>query len=476
MLSKGFIQQLIIIFLLHITAISKGGVLTGIITDEKNDEPLTGVTIKIIGTTFETISDFDGTYRMEGIPEGRYTVEASFVSYTNRTITGVRVKDSEDEILNIHMTKVGKWFETFAIRGYMQVRYNGLYNSNPDLTCEQCDKSWGGDPSFFIRRARLVFFGPIAPRLYYYIQPDLASSPSSGTLHFAQIRDAYFDLGLDKNNTFRLRIGQSKVPYGFENMQSSQNRIPLDRNDALNSAVANERDMGVFFYWAPTDKRQLFSDLVKTGLKGSGDYGVFALGVYNGQTANKPELNEEKHVVARFSYPFKIGNQIVEPGIQGYTGNFVLPSSQLSENVGVNADKTYLDRRIAASFILYPKPFGVMMEYTYGQGPEYNPLLDSITTQNLQGFYTTLSYMTQYRSHMITPYTRIQYYDGGKKSELDARSSIVVESETGIEWLPFPQFELTAAFTWSSRQLDDHIKIDNNQKASLIRLQGQVNF
>jgi hypothetical protein len=53
-------------------------------------------------------------------------------------------------------------------------------------------------------------------------------------------------------------------------MQSSQNRLPLDRNDALNSAVSNERDLGVFFYWAPQKTRKLFSSLVSDGLKGSG--------------------------------------------------------------------------------------------------------------------------------------------------------------------------------------------------------------
>jgi hypothetical protein len=75
----------------------------------------------------------------------------------------------------------------------------------------------------------------------------------------------------------------SKVPFGFENLQSSQNRLTLDRNDALNSAVANERDLGAFFYWAPSKIRERFAMLVKDGYKGSGDYGVFAL--YNGQTS-----------------------------------------------------------------------------------------------------------------------------------------------------------------------------------------------
>jgi hypothetical protein len=50
-------------------------------------------------------------------------------------------------------------------------------------------------------------------------------------------------LSFDAKKEYRVRIGQSKVPYGFENLQSSQNRLTLDRNDALNSAVANERDL-----------------------------------------------------------------------------------------------------------------------------------------------------------------------------------------------------------------------------------------
>jgi hypothetical protein len=140
-----------------------------------------------------------------------------------------------------------KWFDTFSIRGYSQVRYNRLLETNEDLGCEQCDRSWGGDGGFFIRRMRVIIYGQIGKRAYVYVQPDFASSPSSDKLHFGQLHDAYFDIGIDDDNEFRFRIGQSKVPYGFENMQSSQNRLPLDRNDAMNSAVSNERDLGVFF-------------------------------------------------------------------------------------------------------------------------------------------------------------------------------------------------------------------------------------
>jgi hypothetical protein len=119
-------------------------------------------------------------------------------------------------------------------------------------------------------------------------------------------------------------------------MQSSQNRLPLDRNDALNSAVSNERDLGAFFYWAPSKTRKVFSDLVRDGYKGSGDYGVFAFGAYNGQTANQTERNDRPHIVGRLSYPLSLGNQIIEPGIQAYTGNFVLLSNKENCQHGIS--------------------------------------------------------------------------------------------------------------------------------------------
>ncbi len=369
-----------------------------------------------------------------------------------------------------------EWHDKIAIRGYAQVRYNQLFVTNPDLGCEQCDKSWSPNESFFFRRIRIVFYGKIHPRVFFYIQPDFASSGGGGKLNFAQLKDAYMDVGLDRNNEFRFRIGQSKVPYGFENLQSSQNRLPLDRNDGMNSAVYNERDLGVFFMYAPKEKRKLFSDIGKRGLKGSGDYGVFALGVYNGQTANLNDLNNQVHVVSRISYPFEWKEQLVEMGVQAYTGNYVLLENNLSPGVKVNTDRSYRDERIAGSFILYPQPFGIAAEYNWGSGPEFNPQTDSIEVQKLHGGYITLSYLIRSHKQVIIPFTRYHYYDGGKKHELDARSYEVSELELGIEWQPFRQFELVAMYVFSQRRYEDFLLQDNLQEGSLLRLQAQVNF
>lgn len=368
-----------------------------------------------------------------------------------------------------------QWFNNFKIRGYAQLRYNRLLETNEDLGCEQCDKSWGGDGGFFLRRTRIIFYGQIHPRVYFYIQPDFVSSAGS-TSNIAQIRDAYFDVGLNADNSMRLRIGQSKVPFGFENMQSSQNRLPLDRNDGLNSAVANERDMGVFFYWAPVKVRALFSSLVREGLKGSGDYGVFAFGLYNGQTANRVEMNDEPHIVTRFSYPLQINSQVLELGVQAYTGNYVMYDNQISDGVITSANNSYRDQRAAISTILYPKPFGIQAEYNIGEGPEFDKETGSIQVKSLQGGYATFNYLINYKNQKIYPFTRFQRYQGGKKHERDARSYDVTELEVGIEWLPVPNFELVVMYTMSERRYEDFQLQDNLQKGNLLRIQAQVNF
>lgn len=390
-------------------------------------------------------------------------------------ITGLRAQDTNNDT-NEDPPASKKWFDKFSIRGYVQVRYNRLLETNEDLGCEQCDRSWGGDGGFFLRRARVVFSGQVFKNVYFYLQPDFASSASSTGLHFGQIRDAYFDIGFDSDNEYRVRIGQSKIPYGFENMQSSQNRLPLDRNDGINSAFANERDLGVFLYWAPKEVREIFSDVVRSNYKGSGDYGVLGIGLFNGQTANKPEMNDQPHIVARASYPFRIGNQIIEPGIQGYTGDYVMFDNQLSEGVGVNEEKSYVDRRVAASFIMYPRPFGIQAEYNIGEGPEFDKETQSIQVKPLEGGYATLTYRLQHKDQFFFPFTRYHYYRGGKKHETDARSYDVNELELGLEWQFNKNFELVVMYTISNRRYEDFVLQDNQQEGNLLRIQAQVNF
>lgn len=389
----------------------------------------------------------------------------------------ILAQNPKTEVISTPTKTDKKWFESFSIRGYMQVRYNRLLETNENLKCEQCDRSIGKGGGFIIRRGRIILSGYIHNRVFFYIQPDFGSTTGT-TGNIFQIRDAYVDLSLDKKNEFRLRVGQSKVPFGFENMQSSQNRLPLDRNDGLNSAVSNERDLGAFFYWAPAKTRDQLAAFVRDNFKGSGDYGVFAFGLYNGQTANRAEQNDNLHAVARLSYPITIGNQIIEPGIQAYTGKYVLPTDlRSSASVKAANNFEFTDQRIATSFILYPKPFGIQAEYNWGKGPEYNPARDSIETKNLHGGYITATMRIKGKKDWVFfPFSRVQQYYGGKKHEVDARRYEVREMETGVEWQFNKYFELTTSYVISKRRFEDSRLKNNLQKGNYLRIQAQLNF
>jgi uncharacterized coiled-coil protein SlyX len=372
-----------------------------------------------------------------------------------------------------------KWYDKYTIRGYAQIRDNRVYTSNKSFTCQQCDSNMGNNSNFSIRRGRVIIQGDINDRVSLYFQNDFAQS-SGNSLHFGQIRDLYADVALDKKKEFRIRPGQSKVPFGFENMQSSSNRLALDRSDAINSAAPGERDLGAFFYWAPAKIRTRLATLSSTGtsgLKGSGDYGVFGIGVYNGQSINKADANNNVHTVVRAAYPWQLkGGQVIEAGIQGYTGRYTVTPDQRSAGVKGPADFTFTDRRMAGSLVVYPQPLGFQAEYTVGKGPSYDPRSNTIRNKTLRGGYAQTMYMKKWKGQVFTPFYRFQYYSGGKKQELDARSYLVRDHDLGLEWQQSNFFEITGQYTFGDRRYEDASKLNNRQQGQVFRLQIQVNY
>jgi hypothetical protein len=295
------------------------------------------------------------------------------------------------------------------------------------------------------------------------------------------VRDWYTDLFFDKKKTFRARVGQSKVPYGFENLQSSQNRLPLDRNDAINSAVKDERDLGIFLYWAPAHIRDRFKYLVDNNLKGSGDYGVVGLGAYNGQTANRPALEDNMHGVLRVTWPFLFGEQFVEVGAGGYYGQYRINTS---DSAGVEYTKpdglNQRDARAIASVVVYPQPFGFQAEGTYGVGPaQGKPGAEDrteIEERKVYGGYAQIMYMIDKPWHTIslTPFARATYYDGGKKFETNVPHYHVKELELGLEWQLLKALELTVAYDFADRTSSRAPYY--REKGQIWRVQLQVNY
>ncbi len=393
--------------------------------------------------------------------------------------------------------KKKEWFEKISLRGYAQFRYNYPTHLEEGSAPRDHagDSSISEDSEFLVRRARLIFYGDITEHLYIYFQPDFASTPDGSTnnIHFAQIRDWYGDIHVDTDKVHRFRVGQSKIPYGWENMQSSSNRLTLDRADSFNSAARNERDLGVFYYWTPKWAQDTFEFISDEGLKGSGNYGVFGFGAYNGQGGSLRELNDELHLISRLTLPITFANgQIFEAGIQGYTGRYVVNGAAISPN-GIGPaviplgtrDRDFgreglTDKRLGWSFILYPQPLGLQAEYTVGEGPELNAAQTRVESGALHGGYAQIFY--RYKTDCIGelwPFVKWQEYDGGYKSAVNAPSVNIQEWNLGFEWQMRKEMELTTEYLITDRTNLRALSTGRSYRqfeGDILRFQFQVNL
>ena len=125
------------------------------------------------------------------------------------------------------------WTDAITVRGYTQMRYAQPISGDRANLVSPGDIYLANNNGFGVRRARLIFFGDVSDHLYWYAQTEFNGSGTGG----AVIRDSYADIAFDDQKEHRVRAGISKVPFGFEILQSSQNRLALDCADALSSAA-----------------------------------------------------------------------------------------------------------------------------------------------------------------------------------------------------------------------------------------------
>lgn len=425
----------------------------------------------------------DATSVEEKVEEHDARIEKAEKTLEEHAASFLRIKEVTDGTSSdlINKTLSGKWYERISIKGYTQFRIGEvLTQDGPDLEVP-ADRSVRDNEFFTIRRGRLTFSGDVTDRLFLYAQTEFNANVGSGDTSL-QMRDLYGDIALDAKKEWRLRFGESKVPYGFVNLQSSQNRAVLERADGMNSTAEGERDFGAYVMWAPAETRVLFKDLVKKGLKGSGDYGVVAFGLYGGQGPNRSDQNHQPHVVGRVAYPFTLANgQIFELGVQYHWGRYSTSTAEVDLGGGPatpdQPDNGANDQRGALSFVWYPQPFGIEAEWNVGEGPELNPDGDRIESRFLHGGYIQANYKWDTSIGTVFPFARWNYYAGGRKFATNAPRETVNELDLGFEYAPFPEVEATLMYTWSDERTNTRVApYDDTKNAHRIGAQVQWNY
>ncbi|NML21392.1 TonB-dependent receptor [Pseudoflavitalea sp. G-6-1-2] len=101
------------------------GSITGIVIDHRN-QPLTGASIHIAGSTQATQSALDGSYTLNLKP-GTYTLEISFTSYQPQRITDIVVKANSNTSLTIAMKPEQNTLSQVVVTsGYKKASISGL--------------------------------------------------------------------------------------------------------------------------------------------------------------------------------------------------------------------------------------------------------------------------------------------------------------------------------------------------------------
>lgn len=133
------ILSFLLIFVLTFSSIgvfAQNRVIEGTVTDE-NNEPLTGVSIVIKGTTIGTITDIDGKFRLNNVAPNS-TLVASFISFKTQEIN-----IGNQNFITLRMEEDSKVLDEVVVIGYgtmrkkdltgsiVQIRPDRLANENP---------------------------------------------------------------------------------------------------------------------------------------------------------------------------------------------------------------------------------------------------------------------------------------------------------------------------------------------------------
>ena len=117
-----------------------------------------------------------------------------------------------------------------SVGGYLQTQFSVPFDTS--------DNNRRDDSVFFIRRARLRVKGELIEKVGYTVMVD-GATPSN------LLRDAFISLGFVRHH--EIRVGQQKVQFGYENVESSPRLYIINRSFAsdLLARALDSRDVGI---------------------------------------------------------------------------------------------------------------------------------------------------------------------------------------------------------------------------------------
>jgi hypothetical protein len=253
------------------------------------------------------------------------------------------------------------------ISGYLQTRFESNRARTPQT-------------DFYLRRAYLKLQADPSPFASAVLQWDGAGTNVSPL-------DAYIDLKAKKGGSF-LRIGQYKVPFGYEIPENPSDRLAPEASRALSVLFPGSRDRGVY---------------ASTSLKG---HASFLLGALNGNGTAR-DNNNDKDYLAHAEIPLGSTGSI---GFSGYTGKATTAKTTTDANGKTSTVTTNTDREY----------YGANLQTQIGRVQAHAEYaLGRNLGAKINGGYVQLALTTPAKTTGGTPFLKYDWFDPSQSKAKD---------------------------------------------------------
>ncbi len=106
----------ILALILISTTVFAQGSLRGVVTDSLTKEALPGANVFLVGTALGSATDLEGTYKIDRIPEGSYTLRVSYIGYQTKTIR-INIQSNEATVVNAALASDAIELGTVVVTG-----------------------------------------------------------------------------------------------------------------------------------------------------------------------------------------------------------------------------------------------------------------------------------------------------------------------------------------------------------------------
>ena len=93
------------------------GVLKGVVVEKATGETLPNASVTIVGTYYQTLTDFSGEFEIKDIKPGTYTIKVQFIGFSPTQINGVKIKKGQNKPLRVALVEQNEMLNTVTVVG-----------------------------------------------------------------------------------------------------------------------------------------------------------------------------------------------------------------------------------------------------------------------------------------------------------------------------------------------------------------------